>query len=286
MGKRKTYVDRTQALSAQARPANVMPGAAALPCDTTTVGSLERHFKLKLVAPAPPETAVVSDTPVVVLVAMVMQNELCVLMCAAPLVATEVVFAVAADSDAISGKRKRGAKHVKAGTVVARATLADGTVRDLVTPVGGHLLETNDNLLTTPALLATQPGGTGYVAVVYPDTDLPGLSGDRPSSSSSSSSSASSASEHANPNVCFAFLKVRPCTFMLAAHASARVLSHPPHHALHCSVFCQGTCKRGDKCKFEHDEVPSSKRQRTDTGNDKDDNDAAAGQDADEDDKV
>lgn len=229
--KRKTYVDRSQALSAQARPANVMQGAVALPCDATTVGSLERHFKLKLVVPPPENAPGSEDSSVIVLAAMVLQNELCVLVCAAPLTTTDVVFAIAADSDAISGKRKRGAKHVKAGAVIARVTLADGTVRDLVTPVGGQLLETNDNLLASPALLQTQPGGTGYVAVVYPDTDLPGLGGGASSSSSSSSSSSAAAkgvAEHANPNVCFAFLKVRRPPGNTSLHRTSRHTNVPP----------------------------------------------------------
>ena len=211
--RKRTYIDRTQVLSESSKPSNVIGGVAACPCDKTTVGSLERHFKHKLLA-SNKEIQTGDGAIVEVLTAMVMHNELCVLVCNEPCRVDRLEFIIAADSDAISGKRKRGAKYVKSGRAIARLMLADGSVRELVTPVGGQLLETNDRLLEHPELLWDQPGGTGYVAVVYPDTDLPGL-GDAPKAA---------AEQHANPNVCFAFLR--------------------------------GKCARGDSCKFDHFEEP------------------------------
>jgi hypothetical protein len=79
--------------------------------------------------------------------------------------------------------------------------------------VGGKLIETNDYLLSSPSLLRTQPLANGYVAVLYPETQLPGLgSGDLTLTAAEVSG--------LNSKVCFAWLK--------------------------------GSCSRGDKCKFEH----------------------------------
>lgn len=211
--RKRTYIDRSQVLSELSKPSNVMEGIVARACDTTTVGSLERHFKHKLVANNEIQQTD-NDTVVEVLTAMVMHNELCVLVCNEPCRVDRMEYIIAADSDAISGKRKKGAKYVKSGRTIARITMADGSCKDLVTPVGGQLLETNDRLVDNPNLLWDQPHGTGYVAVVYPDTDLPGL-GDAPNAA---------AEQHANPNVCFAYLR--------------------------------GKCTRGYSCKFDHFEEP------------------------------
>jgi hypothetical protein len=212
--RKRTYIDRSQVLSGLSKPSNVIEGVVARACDTTTVGSLERHFKHKLVADKEIQNDGSLGCTTVVLTAMVMRNELCVLVCSAPCRVDRLEYVIAADSEAISGKRKKGAKYVAAGRVIARITRADGSVAELVTPVGGQLLETNDRLADCPALLWDQPAGTGYVAVVYPDTDVPGL-GDAPKAAKE---------QHANPNVCFAFLR--------------------------------GKCARGDSCKFDHSEEP------------------------------
>ncbi|CAN0357059.1 unnamed protein product, partial [Ectocarpus fasciculatus] len=63
--------------------------------------------------------------------------------------------------------------RVGAGHVLCTVEMADGTSRQLTTPVGGQVLELNNRLESQPELLKSDPHGTGYVAVVYPDTELP-----------------------------------------------------------------------------------------------------------------
>ena len=138
--RKRTYIDRNQQLSEQGRTSNVVAGVIAQPCDVSTVGSLERHFKMKLVAtaavlPALPitnketkesESIVVDTVPKDVMIAMVLQNEVCVLVCKEPVAMAGIEYMFAADSEAISGKRKKGAKYVKKGSILARITKDDG----------------------------------------------------------------------------------------------------------------------------------------------------------------
>ena len=214
--RKRTYIDRNQQLLEEGRSSNVVAGVIAQPCDVSTVGSLERHFKMKLVATAAvsltlpkvsketteSESTVIDIVPKDVMIAMVLQNEVCVLVCKEPVVMTSIEYMFAADCEAISGKRKKGAKYVKKGSILARITMADGSLCDMVTPVGGQLLEINENLLKKPSLLFEQPCGTGYIAVIYPDTDLPHL-GDAPTVSAAETAK----KRHPNPNICYAFLK-------------------------------------------------------------------------------
>ena len=142
--RKRTYNDRNQQLSEQGRTSNVVAGVVAHPCDVSTVGSLERHFKMKLVATvavSPPlpitnkesaesskesESTAVDTVPTDVMIAMVLQNEVCVLVCKEPTAVEGIEYMFAADSEAISGKRKKGAKYVKKGSILARITLANG----------------------------------------------------------------------------------------------------------------------------------------------------------------
>ena len=80
------------------------------------------------------------------------------------------------------------------------------------------------SLTTQPNLLNDQPCGTGFIAVIYPDTELPSLT--------NGLSKRIANDEEIRSNVCFAHRK--------------------------------GLCKRGDKCKFKHEisEEPVGKKPR------------------------
>jgi CCCH-type zinc finger len=97
--------------------------------------------------------------------------------------------------------------------------------------IGGKLIETNENLLSSPSLLWTQHQGTGYVAVLYPETELPNLATVEIGLTTTEAASA-------NSKICFAWAK--------------------------------GSCARGDKCKFEHfrGNTPTERRDATDGNTD------------------
>lgn len=215
------YVDRSKVLKESNRQPNVASGVIASPCiDKQRTGSLQRHFKHMINS---------ADKEPCMLTAMVMHNDICVLVIESKIEAvSEVKFMIDVDADLISGKKKKGAKKVKAGSSLLLLTFADGSVTEYITPVGGQLLETNLNLLSHPNLLQDQPCGTGYIAVIYPDTEIPNLTNGLIVKSSSDQPSL----QDKKSNICFAFVK--------------------------------GICSRGDNCKFKHDtdDAHDSKKQR------------------------
>lgn len=76
-------------------------------------------------------------------------------------------------TDAISGKRKKGAIKIQAGASICRFAYTDGTLRSMVSPVSGHVLEMNTlQLSQDPTLVHSQPFGCGYIAVILPEDDL------------------------------------------------------------------------------------------------------------------
>ena len=205
-GNQHVYVDRNVVLRESNKLPNIAFGIHAIPCvGKEKTGSLERHFKHKLSD---------SDKDSPMLTAMVLNNDICVLVIESDIQAiVSASFSVEADSDSISGKKKKGAKKIKANSPILTLNFTDGSTREYLTPVGGQLLETNLNLLLQPNLLLEQPCGAGFVAVIYPDTEIPsltnGLSGKLISDLDKKS------------NICFSFVK--------------------------------GLCRRGDSCKFSHD---------------------------------
>jgi hypothetical protein len=160
------YIDRSQVL-ANKQP-NVASGIIAMPCvDREKTGSLERHFKHKLED---------QNNDPTMLTAMVVMNDICVLVLKSAIEGVQkVTFKVEVDSGSISGKRKKGAKILKAGCSVISLSMSDGSEREFFAPIGGQLLETNGNLLSHPNLLFDQPCGTGFIAIIYPNTEFPSL---------------------------------------------------------------------------------------------------------------
>ena len=138
--------------------------------------------------------------------ALVLHNGVCVLSYPASRqgslspddgVTYSVVFDAAAANDdgtaalgEIKGKRKKGARKVKPGTQICSllssvksgdgptataTTITITTTTALLSPVQGHLLEINKNVERDGSLLVTQPQGTGFLAVVFPDAEIPSL---------------------------------------------------------------------------------------------------------------
>ena len=216
-GNHHVYVDRNAVLRESNRLPNVSQGIQAAPCvGKEKNGSLERHFKHKLTD---------CDDCSPMLSAMVLNNDICVLVLeSGARDVRSIEFIVKADGNLISGKKKKGAKKLKAGSPIVLLNFIDGTSREYYTPIGGQLLETNMSLTTQPNLLNDQPCGTGFIAVIYPDTELPSLT--------NGLSKRIANDEEIRSNVCFAHRK--------------------------------GLCKRGDKCKFKHEisEEPVGKKPR------------------------
>lgn len=102
--------------------------------------------------------------------AMVLPNGICLLVTKT---AVQDVVSVSFDKDilnsSISGKRKKGARKIKPGSIVCTITLENEQSIEMKSPVGGQLVEANLTLQTDPTLLANPYRG-GYVCVVYPTT--------------------------------------------------------------------------------------------------------------------
>jgi hypothetical protein len=248
MKKRKTnsnYIDRGKTLAESNKRPNVVPTAVAAPCNNH-FKSQYRLFKYKITVPPKENDAKNRDDTNYTLDAMMMRNELCVLMFqedyldglisyngpAEPVSVAKIQFCTNLDTDAVAGKRKKGAQIVKAGSPVCTVTFNNGSSKQFCTPVGGQLLELNTSLevnCNATSSNSTTSVGTApveslnfqqlkaaYVAVIMPNTIVPTLDL-HPTWESLIQHMQETA---ANANVCFAFQK--------------------------------GECKRGDKCKFIH----------------------------------
>lgn len=83
------------------------------------------------------------------------------------------------------------------------------------------MLELNNRLESQPELLKSDPHGTGYVAVVYPDTELPDFHN-------------------------FESWKLKE-----------RLKSENKFKDGMCFAWITGSCKRGSECKFTHVDLSS-----------------------------
>jgi hypothetical protein len=201
--KQRLHLDRGEVLDALGKKPNI-----SIAVETATVsskmGSYERHFTHKLY---------VSDDEY--LDAYILRNDICVLFTKQNISASSLVFHVALE--VMSGRRKKGARKIKADTVICEIIAADGQVMALKTPVGGQLLELNEGLASNLPILENIHSGERYVAVIFPDTKIPspGQSVDEWKAVQASMASRS--------NVCYSWI--------------------------------QGKCLRGDKCRFLHSQT-------------------------------
>lgn len=141
--------------------------------------SFERHFVYRLSS----TTVASAQERQLTLDALVLANGLCVLTFPVDSLSRldpkntsySVVFDAASDAMEIKGKRKKGARKVKSGFQVCSLVGGPGAPLALLSPVAGHLLEINKNVERDAELLLSQPQGVGYIAVIFPDGEIPSL---------------------------------------------------------------------------------------------------------------
>jgi glycine cleavage system H lipoate-binding protein len=198
--KQRLHLDRGDVLDALGKKPNIST-AVETGLVSSKMGSYERHFTHKLF---------VSDDDY--LDAYILRNDICVLFTKKNINASSFLFHVALE--VMSGRRKKGARKIKADTVICEITTTEGQVLALKTPVGGQLLELNEGLAANLQLLENIHSGERYIAVIFPDTKIPspGQSVDE--------WKAVQASMAFRSNVCYSWL--------------------------------QGKCLRGEKCRFVH----------------------------------
>lgn len=115
----------------------------------------------------------------------------------------------------------QGAQKVTAGQTICTLQQPDGRVRKLTTPVGGCVLELNTRLEAHPELLLKDPQGTGYICVIFPDTELPDFHN-------------------------FSSWKLKE-----------KLKSESKYREGMCFSWIEGACKRGSDCKFTHIDLDS-----------------------------
>jgi hypothetical protein len=171
MFKRKSeYIDRGKQLSESSKKVNVMSNVVVRPCSA--------HFKLTEslfhYSLSVPET---SDTAI----ALVLLNEVCVLVLSDEFfrkwegcMTISLQFPSSITTNKISGKRKKGAQVLKAGSVICSILVNGEQLIGIRTPVGGQLLEVNDDLLLN-SNLEEMKLFQKYIAIIYPNTKIPTL---------------------------------------------------------------------------------------------------------------
>lgn len=71
-------------------------------------------------------------------------------------------------SNAMTGKGKRGAQVVQAGSTLCKVYCADGEEHKILSAVPGKLVEINGKLAADPNLMLTRPDDLGFVAIIIP----------------------------------------------------------------------------------------------------------------------
>ena len=115
--RKRIYIDRFENLSSSSKKPNLCAGLKPFPIENKKMGCCERHFIHKLV---------LEDHSY--LIAYVMANDICVLVSPEAFEAQSVSFPVVS---VVSGKRKKGAKMIHAGSIVVSIMLPDGTTKEL-----------------------------------------------------------------------------------------------------------------------------------------------------------
>lgn len=71
-------------------------------------------------------------------------------------------------SNAMTGKGKRGAQVVQAGSTLCKVYGSGGEEHRIVSAVPGKLVEMNGKLASDPNIMLTRPDDVGFVAIVIP----------------------------------------------------------------------------------------------------------------------
>ena len=77
----------------------------------------------------------------------------------------------------VTGKKKKNSAYIEAGDticVISYKIKDDDNVKtyNLCSPIGGHLIETNDKIINNPNLIIDQSNDHGYIAVLFPTYDI------------------------------------------------------------------------------------------------------------------
>ena len=213
--KRKAgYVDRVQTLSTSRKKPNVSPDTIAVPCSRNRKYTFACKFKHRLTIPN-------VDT---MLDVIVLENDICVLVCKTPLENVNTIkFCNHLNTEGVSGRMKKGALNLKAGSIICSIQTNDDKLIELRTPIGGKLLELNEKLIENPNILHDGYDSTGYLAVIYPDTEIPSLTGYIDCQSLLASCNANNLVK----GICFEYQQT-------------------------------GLCIRGDKCRFKHKSIDTT----------------------------
>ena len=194
--------------------------------NNASYNSIEKRFKYKLTQR---ELIVNVD----ILDAFVLHNEICVLMFTDDqrkrlslhgLNNLNFKFDSKIDTSNISGKQKKGANNIKAGDIIARVINDCSTIDvdnqieiHFKSPIGGKLLEFNERLFSLFPILDGNNHGRDYVAIIYPESEIPSIDGPRDWDALVKKIEYKSLSN----NICYDYLKSK--------------------------------CERGDSCRFSHD---------------------------------
>jgi len=71
-------------------------------------------------------------------------------------------------SNIMTGKGKRGAQVVQAGSTLCKVQCSDGEEHKILSAVPGKLVEMNSKLAETPNIMLTKPDDLGFIAIVLP----------------------------------------------------------------------------------------------------------------------
>lgn len=71
-------------------------------------------------------------------------------------------------SNTMSGKGKRGAQIVQAGSTLCKVKCSDGEEYKILSAIPGKLVEMNSKLAENPNIMITKPDDLGFIAVVIP----------------------------------------------------------------------------------------------------------------------
>jgi glycine cleavage system H lipoate-binding protein len=139
----------------------ILPNMQVKDCNRDDFLSFERRFKS--VYSITQEDNV--NYKEVYLTALVLDNNIALLVVPFPVIADEITFADAYSDLVILGKGKRGSKFVEAGVTIAFVKRNSQSI-PLITPIAGKVIEMNEKLLTSPHLLNEDYQGSGFVMIV------------------------------------------------------------------------------------------------------------------------
>ncbi|XP_025207781.1 protein Simiate [Melanaphis sacchari] len=71
-------------------------------------------------------------------------------------------------SNIMTGKGKRGAQIVQAGSTLCKVLCSDGEEHKILSAVPGKLVEMNSKLAETPNIMLNKPDDLGFIAIVLP----------------------------------------------------------------------------------------------------------------------